>query len=229
MADVSNYTVGDGGILEKNCRQTWPLWTCIFGNVCGLTSTTLWFLVLLPQVWKNFRRKSVVGLSVIWATANFSASLINLFFVFLYAKIPTYGLISSVYCPILEFTLLIQFWIYGTQPRKSKIIYAMICIVLWSTVVLVELFAHVYGAIEWIAIVLWCIETFPQVSIENKIYLHMTRVTLNGGWMYMLTAKVQGRLCNCAVLRSIYPGPEVMKLFFMLSSAENEIVLPIKK
>lgn len=166
---MNNSSTGGGSILEKNCRDSWPLWTCLFGNVCGLTSTTLWFLVLLPQVWKNFRRKSVVGLSVLWATANFSASLINLFFVFLYAKIPTYGQISSVYCPILEFTLLIQFWIYGTQPRKSKIIYALVCFVLWTAVVLVELFTHIYDAVEWIAIVLWCIETFPQVILNMRI------------------------------------------------------------
>lgn len=166
---MTNSTIGHDSILEKNCRQEWPLWTCIFGNVCGLTSTTLWFLVLLPQVWKNFRRKSVAGLSVLWATANFSASLINLFFVFLYAKIPTYGQISSVYCPILEFTLLIQFWIYGTHPRKSKILYALLCFVLWTVVVIVELFARVYSAVEWIAIVLWCIETFPQVILNMRI------------------------------------------------------------
>lgn len=166
---MTNSTIGHDSILEKNCRKEWPLWTCIFGNLCGLTSTTLWFLVLLPQVWKNFRRKSVAGLSVLWATANFSASLINLFFVFLYANIPTYGQISSVYCPILEFTLLIQFWIYGTHPRKSKIVYALLCFVLWTVVVVVELFARVYSAVEWIAIVLWCIETFPQVILNMRI------------------------------------------------------------
>ena len=161
---MNNSSTGDGSLLEKNCRSGWPLWTCIFGNVCGLTSTTLWFLVLLPQVWKNFRRKSVVGLSVLWATANFSASLINIFFVFLFAKIPTYGKISTVYCPILEFTLLVQFWVYGVQPRKEKILYASCCFVVWTAVIMVELFVRAYGIIEWIAIVLWCIETFPQVS-----------------------------------------------------------------
>lgn len=169
MDNMNNSSTEHDSILEKNCRPVWPLWTCVFGNVCGLTSTTLWFLVLLPQVWKNFRRKSVAGLSVLWATANFSASLINLFFVFIYAKIPTYGQISSVYCPILEFTLLIQFWIYGTQPRKSKIFYGIVCFVLWTTVVMIELFVRVYSAIEWIAIVLWCIETFPQVILNMRI------------------------------------------------------------
>ena len=169
METMNNTSSGSDSILEKNCRNSWPVWTCIFGNLCGLTSTTLWFLVLLPQVWKNFRRKSVLGLSVLWATANFTASLINLFFVFLYAKIPTYGQISSVYCPILEFTLLIQFWVYGAQDRKAKLVYALVCFVLWTSVVLVELLGHIYDAVEWIAIVLWCIETFPQVSIFETV------------------------------------------------------------
>lgn len=149
--------------LRQNCRDNWPLWTCMLGNVSGMCSTTLWFIVLLPQVWKNFRRKSVRGLSVLWATSNFTASLINLFFVFLYAKIPIYGQISSVYCPILEFTLLVQFWIYGKYQKILKIIYPSVCVVTWSAIIAVELLFKVENFIEYVAIVLWCIETFPQV------------------------------------------------------------------
>ena len=69
-------------ILEKNCRGSWPHGLCIFANVCGLISAGIWFIVLFPQIWKNFRRKSVTGLSILWATANFTASFINLFFTF---------------------------------------------------------------------------------------------------------------------------------------------------
>ncbi|CAC5406134.1 unnamed protein product [Mytilus coruscus] len=134
-----------------------------------MCSTTLWFIVLLPQVWKNFRRKSVRGLSVLWATSNFTASLINLFFVFIYAKIPLYGQISSVYCPILEFALLVQFWIYGKYRKILKIIYAAVCGVTWAVVIAVELIFEVENFIEYVAIVLWCIETFPQVLLNMKL------------------------------------------------------------
>lgn len=150
-------------VLEQNCRDDWPIWTCIFANISGMCSTTLWFIVLLPQVWKNFRRKSVKGLSVLWATANFTASLINLFFVFIYVTIPLYGQISSIYCPILEFALLIQFWIYGRYRKIEKLVYGSVCVLLWGVVIVVELVFKIENFIEYIAILLWCIETFPQV------------------------------------------------------------------
>lgn len=165
--------------LEQNCRENWPLWTCIFGNISGMCSTTLWFIVLLPQLWKNFRRKSVKGLSVLWATANFTASLINLFFVFMYANIPLYGQISSVYCPILEFTLLVQFWMYGRNGRKEKIAYAVGCSVIWASIIVIELLLDIKEYVEYVAIFLWCIETFPQVciyrtNIKLQVYIVVT-------------------------------------------------------
>lgn len=156
-------------VLEQNCRDDWPIWTCIFANISGMCSTTLWFIVLLPQVWKNFRRKSVKGLSVLWATANFTASLINLFFVFIYVTIPLYGQISSIYCPILEFALLIQFWIYGRYRKIEKLVYGSVCVLLWGVVIVVELVFKIENFIEYIAILLWCIETFPQVLLNMRL------------------------------------------------------------
>ncbi|XP_041359955.1 uncharacterized protein LOC121376202 [Gigantopelta aegis] len=156
-------------LLENNCRPTWPAWTCIFCNVCGLTSTAMWFLVLLPQVWKNFRRKSVAGLSPLWATANFSASLTNFFFVYLYAKIPLYGKINSVYMPILEFTLLVQFLIYGNFKREIKVAYFVFCVCLWTTIVTLQLVLRQFDNMQWLAITLWSVETFPQVLLNLKL------------------------------------------------------------
>lgn len=159
--------------LLKNCRPEWPEWTCLGANVCGLCSTTLWFLVLLPQVWKNFRQKSVVGLSVLWGTANFTASLINLCFVYGYAEIPLYGKINSIYMPILEFTILVQFWIYGDHyNKKHKIAYLITCLCVWTALISLNLGLELYPYIQWIAISLWCIETFPQVKIYNTAMRH---------------------------------------------------------
>ncbi|WAR19760.1 hypothetical protein MAR_001598, partial [Mya arenaria] len=167
MSTENNAT--EGWILEQNCRPEWPRWTCLTANVCGLCSTAIWFIVLLPQVWKNFQRRSVRGLSVLWATANFTASLINLFFVFLYIQVPLYSQISSVYSPILEITLLVQFWMYGTQNRKEKIFYAAGCLLLWVAVVAVEIIFHLEDFVEYAAIALWSIETFPQVILNMKL------------------------------------------------------------
>jgi len=158
----------DDMVLEQNCRPDWALWTCITGNVCGLTSTTLWFLVLLPQVWKNFRRKSVAGLSFLWAVANFTASLVNIFFVFIYAKLPLYGKINAVYMPILEFTILVQFWLFAPIEQRAftRYVYASVCFAGWGTLIMIQLFAKIYAEMQWVAIALWCIETFPQVCFR---------------------------------------------------------------
>ncbi|KAH3880148.1 uncharacterized protein LOC127865028 [Dreissena polymorpha] len=165
MADSN----GSHGLLEVNCRPNWPRWTCMAGNICGLCSTAIWFIVLLPQVWKNFRRKSVRGLSVLWATANFTASLINVFFVFRYLKLPLYSQISAVYMPVLEFVLLLQFWIYGTHKRKFKIVYSTVCGLIWGALIVVELLLPVQDFAEYAAITLWCIETFPQVILNMRL------------------------------------------------------------
>ena len=153
----------DDHFLHQNCRENWPEWTCVTANVCGLCSMAIWFIVLLPQVWKNFHRKSVRGLSILWATANFTASIINLFFVFMYANIPLYGQISSVYSPVLEFALLVQFWVYGNYRRTEKFAYLVGCMVIWGIVITVELIFSLENYVEYAAILLWCIETFPQV------------------------------------------------------------------
>ncbi|XP_069128684.1 uncharacterized protein [Argopecten irradians] len=164
MTGLSNDSRASENALEHNCRPEWPVWTCVAANVCGLTSTTLWFLVLLPQVYKNFRRKSVVGLSILWATANFTASLVNIFFVFLYASLPVYSSINAVYMPILEFTILVQFWFYNSEfSQKAKYCYASGCVVVWGTIITVQLTARRFAEMQWIAIALWCVETLPQV------------------------------------------------------------------
>ncbi|KAH7044349.1 hypothetical protein BKA57DRAFT_440457 [Linnemannia elongata] len=69
------------GPLRQNCDPTLPMAFCILANTCGYISNAIWFLVLLPQLIKNFRRQSTTGLSFIWASCNFTASLINLFFI----------------------------------------------------------------------------------------------------------------------------------------------------
>lgn len=96
--------------MEENCDYNLPIGLCITGNICGYISNSIWFLVLLPQLYKNYKRKSTDGLSFIWAFCNFTASLINVFFVF-FINVPIFSKIGGVYMPILEFIMLIQFFI----------------------------------------------------------------------------------------------------------------------
>ena len=157
--------------LYNDCRETWPKSVCAFANICGDISTAIWFLVLAPQIWKNWKRGSVEGLSILWATANFTASLVNVFFVFFGAilknsavPLPVYIKISAVYMPVLEFFILLQFWFYSKHLAEWRCFYVAVCLIIWIAIITLELSVkNAAGKVQWIAIVLWSIESFPQV------------------------------------------------------------------
>ena len=156
-------------LLEQNCWNELPDWECYAANIAGLVSTALWFIVLVPQVLKNWWRRSVVGLSFLWAVANFTASLVGLFFTFS-VQMPLYVKISAVYMPILEFTILCQFMVYSLKPFTTRLLCLLACLIVWGTIIELELiFPDSRDKVQWVAIALWSIETFPQVS-----ELHLT-------------------------------------------------------
>ena len=151
-------------LLFENCRKTWSKASCAFPNVCGYISCTIWFAVLVPQIRKNYKRQSVEGLSILWATANFTASLVNCFFAFSVA-LPVYIKISAVYMPILEFIILLQFLRYSKHTMRMKLSYGAGCFLIWIAVISLELsVADAEKNVQWLAIFLWSIESFPQVS-----------------------------------------------------------------
>ena len=152
-------------LLYDNCRPTpSPKAVCGFANVCGYISSTIWFAVLVPQIWKNCKRRSVDGLSILWATANFTASLVNCFFAFS-ITLPVYLRISAVYMPILEFIILIQFSLYSRHSVQMKVSYGAGCFLIWVAVISLELSVNdAEENVQWLAIVLWSIESFPQVG-----------------------------------------------------------------
>jgi len=84
-----------------------PLWACDIGIASGYASAAMWFMVLLPQLHLNYQRGHCHGLSLLWALANFTASLINVFFAYR-LNLPLYLLISAAYMPILEAVMLAQ-------------------------------------------------------------------------------------------------------------------------
>ena len=153
-------------LLDQNCWADWPQWECYGANIAGLVSAGLWFIVLVPQVLKNWWRRSVVGLSFLWAVANFTASLVNLFFAF-WVHVPLYVRVSAVYMPILEFTILCQFMLYSLKPITTRLLALLACLILWGTIIELELnFPESRDKIQWVAIALWSIETFPQVRLH---------------------------------------------------------------
>ena len=148
-------------LLYENCRKTWPKAWCAFANICGDISCAIWFVVLVPQIWKNWKRRSVEGLSILWATANFTASLANVFFA-LSVALPMCFKILAVCKPILEFPILLQFWFYSKHTMLMKS-YGAVCVLIWIAVISLDV-ADAAEKVQWLAIVLWSIESFPQVG-----------------------------------------------------------------
>ncbi len=161
----SNTTNNELEWLEVNCWVSWPVWECVIANIAGLVSTVLWFTVLLPQVLKNFVRRSVSGLSFLWAVANFTASLVNIFFAFS-IELPLYVRVSAVYMPVLELIILGQFMMYSQKPFTTRLLALLVCLLIWGGIIELELnLPESKEKIQWIAISLWSIETFPQVHM----------------------------------------------------------------
>ncbi|XP_066018233.1 uncharacterized protein [Pocillopora verrucosa] len=161
-------------LLYENCRKTWPKAWCAFANVCGFISCAIWLFVLFPQICKNRKRRSVEGLSILWATANFTASLANFFFAFSVA-LPMYIRILAVCMSILEFYILLQFWYYSKHTMRMKLSYGAVCVLIWIAVISLDLsVTDAAEKVQWLAIVLWSIESFPQ------IILNMRRRTTDG-------------------------------------------------
>ena len=201
-------------ILDQNCWPDWPQWECYVANCAGLVSTALWFIVLLPQVLKNFYRRSVVGLSFLWAVANFTASLVNLFFAFS-VELPLYMRVSAVYQPILELTILSQFLIYHRKPVTTRLLALLVCLLVWGTIVELELnLPESRDKIQWIAIALWSIETFPQITLNIK------RQSTSGQATTSVLIALVGKTTDFLVTYGLLmPLPYVVMCYFSSSSA----------
>lgn len=155
-------------ILEVNCDYNLSKWLCIVANVCGYISNCIWLLVLLPQIVKNFKRKSTLGLSFIWASCNFYASLFNSFFVFS-VNLPLFSKFGAVYMPILELLILAQFGKYSLIPLKRKLFISFVYLILTATIIIVECsFLSLSSHLIWISIVLWSVETYFQILVNME-------------------------------------------------------------
>lgn len=153
--------------LNNSCVEKWEEWICHIGNISGLLSSCLWSICLLPQIWLNYQRKSTLGLSIRWAIANVVAALININFILRLHDLPLYMLISGIYMPILEMIVLGQFILYSheiTTRYIAGIIFSILCIVIGIVVLFWDqISVELAGSFMWIAVILWSIETFPQL------------------------------------------------------------------
>uniref|UniRef100_A0A914XUU8 Uncharacterized protein n=1 Tax=Panagrolaimus superbus TaxID=310955 RepID=A0A914XUU8_9BILA len=52
-----------GNPIYQSCDCNIPQWLCAFANISGYCSTVAWFLVLLPQIFLNIKRRSTYGIA----------------------------------------------------------------------------------------------------------------------------------------------------------------------
>eukprot|EP00614_Pseudopedinella_elastica_P011429 CAMPEP_0172611346 /NCGR_PEP_ID=MMETSP1068-20121228/31058_1 /TAXON_ID=35684 /ORGANISM="Pseudopedinella elastica, Strain CCMP716" /LENGTH=243 /DNA_ID=CAMNT_0013415303 /DNA_START=214 /DNA_END=945 /DNA_ORIENTATION=+ len=78
----------------------------------------------------------------------------------------------AVYMPVIETILLIQFARYHEAPRSRKLQFAATLGIIWVAVLMTGFFAGDDGRsiLEWLAVVLWSIESFPQLfqNVEKR-------------------------------------------------------------
>ncbi|EDO44625.1 predicted protein [Nematostella vectensis] len=155
----------------ESCRAGVSATSCNFAVFCTYTDATLWCFVLLPQIHKNFREKSVDGLSVLWSTAFFTASIVNSFYVF-HVKLPVYFCITTVTVAVISVVVLVQFWSYSKELAALKVYYAGGCVILWTAIVTLEFALNVKetaAKIQWLALVLWSVLLFPQTAVNIRL------------------------------------------------------------
>ncbi|KAI6195968.1 hypothetical protein M3Y94_01052500 [Aphelenchoides besseyi] len=171
MQNNTNCSARDSAIFVS-CDCGLPLFFCAFANISGYCSLVLWLFVLIPQVWRNFRHRTVVGISCGWAIANFTAAFNNTFFVIKSGNMPWY-LYGYIYMPVIEFVMLLQF-IWYTPSSRNKVFISVFCLLSWTIITLSQVFFDVYHELEWVTIALWSVETIPQV------FLNMRRQSTHG-------------------------------------------------
>lgn len=164
-----------------HCYKESAIELCGFGQLCYYASATALVMSLVPQMHKNSYLKSTAGLSSLWATSLFIATLVNCFFMFAIAKL-IYFKIATVICGVMSFGLLCQFWMYSKQNVYFKVTLLGSCMVVSIALITVELAVPQPGAadkLEWLAITLFSIDLLPQV--KKCVTIRLGKSTTNKG------------------------------------------------
>ena len=69
----------------------------------------------------------MAGLNFLWAVADFTALLMNLFFAFS-VQLPLYVRASAVYMPVVQIIILGQFLLYSYKPLTTKLLALLVCL-----------------------------------------------------------------------------------------------------
>ena len=129
----------------------------------------LWLFVLAPQLYRTWRRQSTEGLSVLWATANCTASICSAFFVF-QSDLPLFAKITAIYMPTLELLMLALFFHFCTDAhhKRHRVKFTAATILIWTAIVCVGVFggSDAIKGLQWAAVALWSVESIPQLFLN---------------------------------------------------------------
>lgn len=208
--------------LQESCVESWDKWICSVGNLSGLCSSIFWSFVLVPQIWHNYSRQSTSGLSLRWAFANVTAALINLNFI-LRVHVPLYMTITAIYMPVLELLILLQFALFSqsvlTRSLSVILFVVLIAITLGFIVFRNHISTEVSGAMMWSAVVLWSIETFPQ------LWLNARRRSTTGQAPETITISFLGKTTDFISMVSLnLPVQYRVMTYFSTCSAYSNVV-----
>eukprot|EP01135_Chromosphaera_perkinsii_P001245 Nk52_evm18s163 gene=Nk52_evmTU18s163 len=138
--------------------------------VSGFCSTGCWILVQLPQIYKNYCRKRTDGVSVWWALANFLAAINNTFFLFRTPGLPLYITVSGVWFDFANTIILMQVLYYDSQREQkmmSRLFHLGVVILTGALLFIQSYFPSITVSMQWVSVVLWSIETLPQIHLNN--------------------------------------------------------------
>lgn len=104
--------------MSSTASSSYPGPISAFFSVCSLSC---WLIALLPQQYKNYRRKSVAGVSIYWLLVLASGDLMNFLGCVLTKQLP-FQLYNSCYGLTNDAVLFLQYWYYGVYcPKKRRI------------------------------------------------------------------------------------------------------------
>eukprot|EP00794_Sanderia_malayensis_P004686 gene4686-5301_t len=154
--------------LSQQCEKNISIGLCDFAILCEFLAATAFVVALVPQIHKNFYLKSVKGLSILWVTILFTATLLNCFYIFEIKENIYLKVVSIISCAVIM-GILLQFWMYSKQNMQLKMTFCGCCFVLWGAMITLELAVpkpHPDRKLEWVSVILFSVDLIPQVVLN---------------------------------------------------------------
>ncbi|KAL9644589.1 hypothetical protein ABK040_015328 [Willaertia magna] len=112
--------------LCENTNENDNLSQYIIGSICAWISSFCYIFAYLPQIYKNYKRKSVEGLSILTFMCDTFSQLFYILSICLFGISDVIStlpyIIGSVFTLIFSFVIVCQFYIYKKKQKVNNII-----------------------------------------------------------------------------------------------------------